>query len=137
MKRLTFAVCALSAMASLAHAAPAAKTVAKAPAKVAVKAPVATKTGAVKTVAPKNAPTKVAQAPPMAKADAALGFFPDVPRNHWAFAAVQRLAVAGIVEGYPAPPTAVAPVAKADEAKTKVAAAPVETAKADETKKAE
>lgn len=31
-------------------------------------------------------------------------YFPDVPRNHWAFAAVQRLAGAGLVEGYPAPP---------------------------------
>ena len=30
--------------------------------------------------------------------------FPDVPRDHWAFAAVQRLAGAGIVEGYPAAP---------------------------------
>jgi hypothetical protein len=29
-------------------------------------------------------------------------FFPDVPRDHWAFAAVQKLAGAGILEGYPA-----------------------------------
>ncbi len=31
-------------------------------------------------------------------------FFPDVPRDHWAFAAVQRLAGAGIIEGYQTPP---------------------------------
>ncbi|MBW3636813.1 MAG: BON domain-containing protein [Armatimonadetes bacterium] len=28
-------------------------------------------------------------------------FFSDVPRDHWAFAAVQKLAGAGIVEGFP------------------------------------
>ena len=28
-------------------------------------------------------------------------WFPDVPRDHWAFNAVQRLAKAGIIEGYP------------------------------------
>lgn len=31
-------------------------------------------------------------------------FFPDVPRDHWAFAAVQRLAGAGILEGFPSAP---------------------------------
>jgi len=41
-------------------------------------------------------------------------YFPDVPRNHWAFAAVQRLAGAGILEGYPAPP---APIKTATNAK--------------------
>ena len=49
------------------------------------------------------------------------GFFPDVPRDHWAFAAVQRLAAAGIMNGYPATPaqatTAPALAAKADETK--------------------
>lgn len=34
-------------------------------------------------------------------------YFPDVPRDHWAFAAVQRLAGAGILEGYPAPPATI------------------------------
>ncbi len=33
-------------------------------------------------------------------------FFSDVPRDHWAFAAVQKLAAAGIIEGVP--PRAVA-----------------------------
>ena len=28
-------------------------------------------------------------------------FFRDVPRDHWAFAAVQRLAAAGIIQGVP------------------------------------
>ncbi len=27
--------------------------------------------------------------------------FPDVPRDHWAYEAVSRLAAAGIIEGYP------------------------------------
>jgi hypothetical protein len=27
--------------------------------------------------------------------------FPDVPRDHWAFEAVSKLAAAGIIEGYP------------------------------------
>jgi len=40
-------------------------------------------------------------------------YFPDVPRNHWAFAAVQGLAAAGIVEGYPAPPAPVKTTASA------------------------
>ena len=30
--------------------------------------------------------------------------FRDVPRDHWAYAAVQRLAAAGIIQGYPAGP---------------------------------
>lgn len=34
-------------------------------------------------------------------------YFPDVPRNHWAFAAVQRLAGAGVIEGYQTPPAPV------------------------------
>lgn len=41
-----------------------------------------------------NAPTQNTPAP-----TEAAPFFRDVPRNHWAFAAVQRLAGAGIVEG--------------------------------------
>ncbi|BCM91104.1 hypothetical protein IAD21_02968 [Abditibacteriota bacterium] len=47
--------------------------------------------------------------------------FKDVPPTHWAFAAVQRLAAAGIIEGYPstAEPTmqVVAKVAPAKPAK--------------------
>ncbi|HEX8464093.1 MAG TPA: S-layer homology domain-containing protein, partial [Abditibacterium sp.] len=39
-------------------------------------------------------------------------FFRDVPPNHWAFAAVQRLAGAGILEGYAAGPAAPATTAQ-------------------------
>ena len=66
----------------------------------------------------------------MTQPEAATGFFPDVPRDHWAFAAVQRLATTGIIEGYPGQPAPVASAAKTDESKTKVAAAPVESARA-------
>jgi hypothetical protein len=38
-------------------------------------------------------------AAPQAAPDAP--FFRDVPRDHWAFAAVQKLAAAGILEGFP------------------------------------
>lgn len=62
------------------------------------------------------------------------GFFPDVPRDHWAFAAVQRLAGEGIVNGYPAAqspkpaaPAAIATAPAAPTIATKVAD------KADET----
>lgn len=138
MKRLTLAACALCASATLTHAAPAAK----APAKVAAKTPakVAAKAAPAKTVAPaaKTAPTKVAQAAaPATKPEDLPGFFPDVPRDHWAFAAVQRLAAAGIVNGYPANSPKNAPVVQSDEAKTKVAVAPVESEKTDGAKKAE
>ena len=47
------------------------------------------------------------------------GFFPDVPRDHWAFAAVQRLAAAGIVNGYPATGAATAPALAAKTADVK------------------
>lgn len=93
MKNLLFALTACALCASVAGAAPASKPVAKAaPAKV-----VAT------SAARKTAPTKVAQATPnTVKPEGMPGFFPDVPRDHWAFAAVQRLAATGIVNGYPA-----------------------------------
>ena len=56
------------------------------------------------------------------------GFFPDVPRDHWAFAAVQRLAATGIVNGYPATqsPAPAKMAAKSDETKVaeKVEVAP-------------
>jgi len=47
-------------------------------------------------------------------------YFPDVPRNHWAFAAVQRLAGAGILEGYPAPPAPIKTTASAKLAPHKI-----------------
>lgn len=47
-----------------------------------------------------SASTAHAQAP----AQTEQPFFPDVPRNHWAFAALQKLGGAGIVEGYPGAP---------------------------------
>ena len=104
MKNSLFALSACALCASVATAAPAAKTpvktAAKAPAKVAAK-PVAAKP--VVASATKTAPTVVAQATPgVMKPEEMPGFFPDVPRDHWAFAAVQRLAAAGIVNGYPA-----------------------------------
>lgn len=34
-------------------------------------------------------------------ADQSKPWFPDVPKDHWAYNAVQRLAHAGIIEGYP------------------------------------
>ena len=55
-------------------------------------------------------------------------FFRDVPPGHWAFAAVQKLAGAGILEGYPAGPAAPAPaVAKAPAPKKASAPAKVAT----------
>ena len=77
----------------------------------------------------------------MMKPEEMPGFFPDVPRDHWAFAAVQRLAAAGIVNGYPAAPgqaaTAPALAAKPDEIKVaeKTESAPerVAAAPSDET----
>ena len=111
MKHSLSALSACALFASVATAAPAAKTpakpAAKAPVKVAAKAPakIAAKpvAKAVVAPAPKVAPTTIAQATPgMMKAEEMPGFFPDVPRDHWAFAAVQRLAAAGIVQGYPA-----------------------------------
>ena len=124
MKQFTlFAASALCA--SVALAAPArtsAKVAAKPAAKVAAK-PAAKPAAKITVKAPvaKTAPTQVAQA--VSNSNAAPGFFPDVPRDHWAFAAVQRLAEAGIIEGYPAQPgvlaeapTAAARVADADAA---------------------
>lgn len=46
-----------------------------------------------------NAPTQTAPTQNTPAPTEAAPFFRDVPRNHWAFAAVQRLAGAGIVEG--------------------------------------
>ena len=137
MKNLIFALSACALCASVAVAAPAAKTPGKtpvgkakvAPTKVAAKAPI--KVAAKPVVAPakatpiaKAAPTKVAQAAPgTMKPEEMPGFFPDVPRDHWAFAAVQRLAAAGIVNGYPAgekpkpAQVAAAPGAAKDEVK--------------------
>ncbi len=138
MKNLVFTLTACALCASVAHSAPA-KTVAKAnvkaPAKVAAKAPVkvAVKpiTAPVAKAAAKAAPTKVAQAPSGAMKPAEMsGFFPDVPRDHWAFAAVQRLAGAGIVNGYPAAqsPAPAKMVAKPDETKVAEAKSESETA---------
>ena len=155
MKISIFALSACALCASVAMAAPKAP-VAKAkvaPVKVAAKAPtkVAVKTPAKPAVqAPtKVAPTKVAQADASdLKPEQMPGFFPDVPRDHWAFAAVQRLAAAGIVNGYPATqtpkpaqvaaaPTAVAAqIAKNDAQPERMAAlpAPVEDAKSEDAK---
>jgi len=62
------------------------------------------------------APTPVSPAPaPVSDAP----YFPDVPRDHWAFAAVQRLAGAGIIEGFPAPPPPLKATAKTGNATKK------------------
>ena len=71
----------------------------------------------------------------MMKPEEMPGFFPDVPRDHWAFAAVQRLAATGIVNGYPSATAATPPamaakpgdvkVAEAESATERVAAAPM------------
>ncbi len=59
--------------------------------------------------------------------------FRDVPRTHWAFAAVQRLAAAGILQGYPvneAPATrAVAKITPARGKRVAVKAKPTMTAR--------
>ena len=138
MKNFLFALTACALCATVASAAPA-KTTAKT--KVAPTKKVAAKTNAkvaAKTVASlatkvaaKTAPAKVAPATPgTMKSAEAPGFFPDVPRDHWAFAAVQRLAGEGIVNGYPPAPAATAPAmaAKPDDSKApeRVAAAPAE-----------
>ena len=61
-------------------------------------------------------------------------FFSDVPRDHWAFAAVQKLAALGIIEGVP-PRSTVSVVAKVSPAPAKVAVkAPVKKAVAAKTK---
>lgn len=54
-------------------------------------------------------------------------FFRDVPRDHWAYAAVQRLAGAGIIEGYPAGPETktLAEIVPSTEESSKTAPAPV------------
>lgn len=119
MKNSLFALAACAMCASVAIAAPTSKSPAAkvAPAKATAK-PVAVKTVVVPVA--KAAPTKIAQAnSDMIKPEQMPGFFPDVPRDHWAFAAVQRLAAAGIVNGYPAAQTPNAPVvaAKVDDAK--------------------
>ena len=131
MKNLLFTLSACALCASIAGAAPA-KTAPKAkvaPVKTSVK--VAAKTPAKIAVKPavKAAPTtKIAQADATMKPEEMPGFFPDVPRDHWAFAAVQRLAAAGIVQGYPAAQTPTPVVAaKPDEAKEVKVAEKTET----------
>lgn len=149
MKNLVLSLTACALCATVVQATPA-KTAAKAkaaPVKVAVKAPVKTpaKVTAKPVVAPatkasaQSSPAKIAQAAPsMMKPAEMPGFFPDVPRDHWAFAAVQRLAGAGIVNGYPAA-TAATPTAmvtkptedlkvadKVESAPERVAAAPAD-----------
>lgn len=140
MKNLIFTLTACALCATIASAAPA-KTAAKT--KVAPTKKVAAKTNAkvaaqpviapAEKVAAKPAPVRIAQATPSTMKPAEMsGFFPDVPRDHWAFAAVQRLAGDGIVNGYPAAQAATAPMlaAKPDEktenAPERVASAPVE-----------
>ena len=145
MKNFVFSLTACALCASIVWATPA-KIVAKAkvaPVKNATKTPAKTPTKvAAKPVAivVKTASAVIAQATPdSTKPEEMPGFFPDVPRDHWAFAAVQRLAAAGIVNGYPATPaqaaTAPALAAKPDENKVaekaevapeRVAAAPAE-----------
>ena len=108
MKKFLFALSACALSATVIHAAPAKTAATKskvAPVKIAAKPVVAP---AAKTIA-QTAPAKLAQATPgLIKPEEMPGFFPDVPRDHWAFAAVQRLAAAGIVNGYPAPAPAAA-----------------------------
>ena len=115
MKNSLFALAACTLCASVAIAAPNSKTPTKSALTKATAKPIVAKAVA------KVAPTKIAQTDSAAKPAAAPGFFPDVPRDHWAFAAVQRLATAGIVEGYPAAPGAKAPVVAANSNETKVA----------------
>ena len=142
MKNSLFALAACALFASVAMAAPASKTpIAKgAPAQATAKT-IAAKSvfaPAAKTAA-KIAPTKIVQADSTTKPEEMPAFFPDVPRDHWAFAAVQRLASAGIVNGYPAAQSPQAPVvaAKVDDAKDvkvaeKTEAAPQSVAAASE-----
>jgi hypothetical protein len=56
-------------------------------------------------------------------------YFPDVPRDHWAFAAVQRLAGAGIIEGYQTPPAPLKATVQASVAAPKTIQASVSSAK--------
>lgn len=52
--------------------------------------------------APQTPAATTPATPPVSIApDQAEPFFSDVPRNHWAFSAVQTLAAAGIIEGRP------------------------------------
>ena len=128
MKNFIFTLSACALCATIAGAAPAktaAKTKTVATKKVVAKTPAKVATKTAKAPAVKSAPAKIAQLTPDTMQPAAMpGFFPDVPRDHWAFAAVQRLAGEGIVNGYPATPaqaaTAPAMAAKPD-AETKVA----------------
>ncbi len=66
--------------------------------------------------------TGVAQAQTAPTAPESAPFFRDVPRDHWAFAALQKLGGAGIVEGYP---TTAAPAKIAAVAPKAVVAKPV------------
>ena len=146
MKNFLFTLGACALCATIVQAAPAKKAATKAKVaqtkKVAAKAPVKTvaKVSTKPVVAPviKTAPAKIAQATPgMMKPEEMPGFFPDVPRDHWAFAAVQRLAAASIVNGYPSATPATPPALAAKPSDVKVVAvaesAP-ETAEAPEQK---
>ena len=144
MKKFLFtltacALCATVARAAPAQTAPKAKVPAK---KVAAKVPAKVVAKPVVAPVPKTAPAKIAQATPgLMKPEEMPGFFPDVPRDHWAFAAVQRLAAAGIVNGYPATTAATSPAMtaktdgdKAEIAPERVAAAPTQTDEKGESK---
>ncbi len=113
MKNSLFALAACALCASVAMAAPTSKTPAKIAQTTATAKPTVAKTAA------KVAATKIAQTTSTMKPEEMPGFFPDVPRDHWAFAAVQRLAAAGIVNGYPTAQATKTPViaAKPDEVK--------------------
>ena len=148
MKNSLFALCACAVCVSVALAAPASKTQIKVSATKATAKAVAVKTPAqvVAKVPAKTAPIQIAQTDSATKPEGMPGFFPDVPRDHWAFAAVQRLASAGIVEGYPAAPaqaaTAPAMAAKVAAAKdvkvaVKTEAAPQRVAAPPEKKQSE
>ena len=120
MKNSLFALCACALCASVAMAAPASKTPAKTSLAKATAKPVAVKTPAKTAV--KVAPTVIAQADSTLKPEEMPAFFPDVPRDHWAFAAVQRLAAAGIMNGYPSTTAATPPAMAAKTDDVKVAA---------------
>lgn len=51
-------------------------------------------------------PAQSAQPAPPRDAPIRTTPFPDVPRDHWAFDAVEQLRERGILRGYPAPPPA-------------------------------
>lgn len=68
---------------------------------------------------------------PLASSARAQSTFPDVPDNHWAAKAVQKLAEAGIIEGFPATRERAAaprPVAAAPQSKSQPTAKVAATA---------